>query len=123
MRVADTGVSPRAVDLALHGTHLIEAAAGTGKTHTIGTLYLRLLLERGLPVDRILVVTYTVAATAELRERIRARLVGLADRLQQCLADEAPAPHPDEADVGGEDDDLRLARARVAAGQIGRAHV
>ncbi len=58
----------------LEGLRLIEASAGTGKTHTLADLYLRLLLENDLTVDRILVVTFTVAATAELRDRIRARL-------------------------------------------------
>jgi exodeoxyribonuclease V beta subunit len=55
----------------LDGAHLIEASAGTGKTYAIGSLYLRLLLEKGLAVDQILVVTYTVAATEELKTRIR----------------------------------------------------
>ncbi|MCC7020423.1 MAG: UvrD-helicase domain-containing protein [Ardenticatenales bacterium] len=62
--------------LALDGTHLIEASAGTGKTYTIATLVLRLVLEAGLTIDRILVVTFTRAATAELRDRIRRRIVG-----------------------------------------------
>ncbi len=52
----------------LEGVNLIEASAGTGKTYTIAGLYLRLLLEKQLPVDRILVVTFTEAATAELRQ-------------------------------------------------------
>lgn len=58
----------------LEGVNLIEASAGTGKTYTIAGLYLRLLLEKHLPVDRILVVTFTEAATGELRERIRGRV-------------------------------------------------
>lgn len=58
----------------LTGAHLIEASAGTGKTYTITYLYLRLLLERGLDVEEILVVTFTEAATAELKDRIRALL-------------------------------------------------
>jgi len=58
----------------LEGTNLIEASAGTGKTYTLTGLYLRLLLENGLSVDRILVVTFTEAATGELKERIRNRL-------------------------------------------------
>ncbi|PSV42692.1 exodeoxyribonuclease V subunit beta [Photobacterium sp. GB-36] len=67
----------------LHGTRLIEASAGTGKTFTIASLYLRLLLGHGnaetrhaveLTVDQILVVTFTEAATAELRDRIRGRI-------------------------------------------------
>jgi exodeoxyribonuclease V beta subunit len=53
---------------------LIEASAGTGKTYTISLLYLRLLLDQSLTVDQILVVTYTHAATDELRLRILNRL-------------------------------------------------
>ncbi|WP_089727189.1 exodeoxyribonuclease V subunit beta [Candidatus Thiosymbion oneisti] len=63
----------------LRGLTLIEASAGTGKTYSITTLYLRLLLELGLEVDRILVVTFTEAATEELRDRIRRRLVQALD--------------------------------------------
>ncbi len=63
----------------LEGTTLIEASAGTGKTHTIATLFVRLLLERPLDVGQILVVTYTRAATAELRQRIRARVADALD--------------------------------------------
>ncbi len=59
------------------GRTLIEASAGTGKTWTLTALYARLLLEQQLGVGQILVVTYTTAATAELRERIRARLAEL----------------------------------------------
>lgn len=58
----------------LAGTQLIEASAGTGKTYSITTLYLRLLLEKRLSVDQILVVTFTEAATKELHERVRSRL-------------------------------------------------
>lgn len=62
------------LDLPLNGTALIEASAGTGKTFTMANLYLRLLLGIGcapLSVERILVVTFTKAATEELRDRIR----------------------------------------------------
>lgn len=58
----------------LEGFALIEASAGTGKTHTITTLYLRLLLERELKVENILVVTFTNAAAAELHQRLRQRI-------------------------------------------------
>lgn len=58
----------------LGGLNLVEASAGTGKTWTISGLYVRLILELGLNVDQILVVTYTKAATAELQDRIRKRL-------------------------------------------------
>ncbi|WP_433924037.1 exodeoxyribonuclease V subunit beta [Vreelandella sp. 21] len=72
--------------LPLHGSRLIEASAGTGKTFTIALLYVRLVLGgqhseddsafvRPLTPPEILVVTFTNAATQELRERIRHRLV------------------------------------------------
>lgn len=54
--------------------NLIEASAGTGKTYTLAGLYLRLILEQQLNVDQILVVTYTRAATQELRDRLRQKL-------------------------------------------------
>ena len=60
--------------LELSGTQLIEASAGTGKTYTLTTLYLRLLVEQDLAPSEILVVTYTHAATAELRDRVRGRI-------------------------------------------------
>ena len=60
--------------LQLDGTTLIEASAGTGKTYTLTTLYVRLLVEENLLPSQILVVTYTHAATAELRERVRKRI-------------------------------------------------
>jgi exodeoxyribonuclease V beta subunit len=56
--------------IALYGKHLIEASAGTGKTYNITRLYLRLLLEREIPVENILVMTFTKDATEELRGRI-----------------------------------------------------
>lgn len=59
----------------LQGLHLIEASAGTGKTYALTTLYLRLLLERNLHPNSILVVTFTKAATEALRERVRSRIV------------------------------------------------
>lgn len=58
----------------LEGTLLVEASAGTGKTWTIGALVLRFLLEQGLTLPELLVLTFTDAATAELRDRLRARL-------------------------------------------------
>jgi exodeoxyribonuclease V beta subunit len=72
----------------LTGTRLIEASAGTGKTYTLAALYVRLVLGHGdrsppplLPPD-LLVVTFTEAATRELRDRIRARLAEAA----RCFA-------------------------------------
>ncbi len=69
--------------LPLQGCRLLEASAGTGKTYTLALLFIRLLLERQLEVDRILVVTFTRAATGELRDRIRKRLREALDHLEQ----------------------------------------
>ncbi len=61
--------------LPLHSRRLIEASAGTGKTYALTLLVLRALIERQLPLENILIVTFTEAATQELTERIRSRLV------------------------------------------------
>jgi exodeoxyribonuclease V beta subunit len=58
----------------LEGTNLIEASAGTGKTYAIAGLFLRLILEKNLSINEILVVTFTVPATEELKDRIRIKL-------------------------------------------------
>ncbi len=62
------------VAMPLKGRHLIEASAGTGKTFNITRLYLRLLLEKKLTVKEILVMTFTKAATEEIKGRIAATL-------------------------------------------------
>ena len=67
----------------LKGINLIEASAGTGKTFTLAELYCRLVVEQKLEVSQILVVTYTRAATEELRGRLRARLVDERKQLSQ----------------------------------------
>ncbi len=75
----------------LQGRVLVEASAGTGKTWNIGGLYLRLLLEKQLEVKQILVVTFTRAATGELRDRIRNRIEKALSYLNgvDTLADDA----------------------------------
>lgn len=86
--------------LPLHGSRLIEASAGTGKTFTIALLYVRLILNgeradaeqvpaalRTLLPPQILVTTFTNAAAEELKERIRTRLVEAA----HAFREEAPA--------------------------------
>jgi len=65
----------------LRGLNLIEASAGTGKTYTLAELYCRLIVEKDLKVSEILVVTYTRAATEELRDRLRQKLVDTRDEL------------------------------------------
>lgn len=69
------------ISLPLNQSVLIEASAGTGKTYTMANLYLRLLLGVGcepLTAEQILVVTFTKAATQELRDRIREKLGNVA---------------------------------------------
>ncbi len=57
----------------LFGPHLLEASAGTGKTFSIEHIFVRLILE-GLEIEQILAVTFTRAATRELKARIRSNL-------------------------------------------------
>ncbi len=86
--------------LPLNGSTLIEASAGTGKTFTIAILYVRLVLGHGQPEGsplardilppNLLVVTFTEAATKELRDRIRTRLTQAAE----VFSDTADAPEP-----------------------------
>ncbi len=91
------------LDTDLSGVNLIEASAGTGKTFTIAAVYLRLIIETGLTVDGILVVTFTEAATAELKDRIRNRLRDAVSAFEaggndepflQGLIDRHPDPRP-----------------------------
>jgi len=71
-------------ELPLEGRHLIEASAGTGKTFNITRLYLRLLLEKELPVEQILVMTFTRAATtAELKGRLGREIQRVHDEWDQ----------------------------------------
>lgn len=127
----------RDLPLSPGGRALVEASAGTGKTWTIGVLYLRVLLESSpaLGVGQVVVTTFTDAAAQELRERLRARL------LQALAWFEAPpaaaggtdagaslAPAADEtwlrarwADPAVREDDRR--RLRLALADFDRAPV
>ncbi len=70
-------MNPKELDILncpISGTVMVEASAGTGKTYSLSSLFLRLLFERGLHVSEILVVTFTNLATEELRDRIRHKL-------------------------------------------------
>ena len=65
------------LDDPLRGRTLIEASAGTGKTYSLEHIVLRLVVERGIAIGRMLVVTFTKAATAELKSRIRGKLIAV----------------------------------------------
>ncbi len=79
--------------LPLHGLRLIEASAGTGKTFTLITVLLRLLLERGVPITQLLAVTFTRAAAAELRQRLRQRLRAAQRVLDDDASDDDAEAH------------------------------
>ena len=57
------------VNQELSGNNTIEASAGTGKTYSLAILVVRLLIEQQIPIEKILLVTFTEAAAAELKER------------------------------------------------------
>jgi exodeoxyribonuclease V beta subunit len=93
------------------GVQLIEASAGTGKTFTVATLYTRLVIELGLPVAKLLAVTYTEAAAKDLRDKLRERLARAALLLE---GEDLPAA----TDAGGADAlTLALLQAALARGE------
>lgn len=106
--------------IGLSGVNLIEANAGTGKTYSIASLYLRLIATTDMRVDQVLVVSFTEAATAELQERIRARLIELQDQLQSEQLPEAASAFIEE--VGG-DSDTVLRRVRNAIRMFDQAAI
>ena len=71
------------------GTTLLEASAGTGKTYTLTAIFLRLIATEGLEVRQILVSTFTEAATRELKERIRLRLLGAREAFAEGQSDDS----------------------------------
>jgi len=82
----DTSLSPTAIGR----RHLMEASAGTGKTYSIQTIYLRLVLIEELTVQQILTVTFTKDATKELRERLQGILQEALDYLDGIQKIENP---------------------------------
>ncbi|QUN07383.1 exodeoxyribonuclease V subunit beta [Shewanella yunxiaonensis] len=114
------------MQLPLSGAQLIEASAGTGKTYTISGLYLRLLLGIGvsqpLTCEQILVVTFTNAATEELRERIRSRI---RQAYRACLGLPEHDPFLQEllAQISGEDKPQVLNRLDLALKSLDEAAI
>ena len=86
----EVGRTPIDLPIGGSGTAFIEASAGTGKTHALTTLVTRLVVEEGWRIDRILVVTFTRAATAELRDRIRRTLGAVLAAVKPRVAGVAP---------------------------------
>lgn len=83
------------VHVPIRGRSLVEASAGTGKTYAIATLFLRLLIECDYSVEQILVVTFTEAATSELKRRIRERLRTALDVCEASSGSSSDAPKHD----------------------------
>ena len=81
-------------DFPLEGAHLVAASAGTGKTYNIQNIYARLIMEKGWRVSEIQVMTFTDAATKELRERLRTVLADVQLRLE-----DQPCPGKDAEDT------------------------
>lgn len=111
-------INPEELDVfacPLDGVNQIEASAGTGKTWNICALYVRLLLEKKLAADAILVVTFTKAATAELHERIRSRLVEIAHAMETGdTAGDAFLERLFDTTLAGMDPDEALKRINIA---------
>jgi exodeoxyribonuclease V beta subunit len=102
--------------------HLIEASAGTGKTYGITALVVR-LVAAGVPIERLLVVTFTRAATAELRDRVRRRLadaVRALDRHAAGAAEDDAFLRAFAADPGGDRAEVRR-RLREAEARFDQA--
>ena len=114
-------------DLPTRGMTLLQASAGTGKTFTIAALTTRYVAEAGLPIDRLLVITFTRMATGELRERVRDRLVRAHDGLADILAG-GPGHDDDElvrhlADALRPEVELRCARLAKAIADFDAATI
>ena len=92
---------------------VLEASAGTGKTYTIAALAARYVAE-GVPLQDLLLVTFTRMATGELRERVRARLVGV----EQALGEPEPSATDEIARLLA---DAPARRGRAAARRLARA--
>ena len=80
------------ITVPLEGINLVEAAAGTGKTYNIQNLVARLILEKSLPIDSIVVLSFTNEAAAELGKRIRKILDDILSILE-----EIPVEKPEQA--------------------------
>jgi len=110
-----------ASQLALTGQQLIEASAGTGKTYTISNLCIRLLLGRDVPwhrplaISEILILTFTIAATDELKQRIAGRIREAREAFRTGNPGEDPFL---EELLNSSDDTSRDLKLLAAAGQM-----
>ncbi|MCO6497539.1 MAG: UvrD-helicase domain-containing protein [Chitinophagaceae bacterium] len=84
-------------EVPLDSKNLVEASAGTGKTFSIAILVLRMVLEKNIPVNQILLVTFTKNAVAELEERIRQ----FVRKAQECITTEKDHDDPVQKVISG----------------------
>ncbi|MGI8678860.1 MAG: UvrD-helicase domain-containing protein [Jatrophihabitans sp.] len=95
------------------GTTVLEASAGTGKTFTIAGLVARYVAEGYARLDELLVVTFGRAATQELRDRVRERLVAARDALTDPAAARAGGDELVAHLAAGDDAEVALRRRRL----------
>lgn len=93
MKAQVTYIEQPLKNMALQGLHLIEASAGTGKTWTLSSLMVRILTEKYMP-RQVIATTFTRAAAAELKSRIRLRLQDM-QRQTALWADLDPSQYAD----------------------------
>ncbi|MBA2368382.1 MAG: UvrD-helicase domain-containing protein [Candidatus Protochlamydia sp.] len=99
--------------LSLEGHFLLEASAGTGKTFSIQNIVVRLLLETSLTLQEILVVTFTRAATRDLKQRIRVTIDQGLDFLNQwTIRNGIPTEAPDYLKAIMEKGEEKVLKAR-----------
>ncbi|NMO00336.1 UvrD-helicase domain-containing protein [Gordonia sp. TBRC 11910] len=110
-----TGSAPIPFDLAgplPTGTTVLEASAGTGKTYAIVSLAVRYIAD-GIPISRLLMATFSNAASAELRDRTRSRLREAVVALDDPAAAAAGDDKLHRLLATGSADDIALRRARI----------
>lgn len=105
------------------GPLLLEASAGTGKTYTIAALAARFIAEAGVPVSRLLLITFGNHAAAELRSRLFQRLVASAEDLETHLADGNLPADPTSRHLATGNAALHLERLRTALAEFDQAEV
>jgi exodeoxyribonuclease V beta subunit len=96
------------------GTTVLEASAGTGKTHTIAGLTARYLAEGVARIDELMLVTFGRAATAELRERVRVRLAEVTAAMEDAAQARESADDLVRHLATGSDDEVRRRWRRLA---------
>ena len=103
--------------LPLGQTVVLQASAGTGKTHAVATLAARAIAEGVVSLDQLMVITFSSASTRELRSRVRQRLAQLAEALDRAADDVNPDDPAWRAVL--DRTPLSAARERIASALVG----